>query len=420
LLDRAWLERLCREAGADDVGFVTLSRAEVTDQREDILELFPRTKTLVSYVVRMHRESVRSPARSVANHEFHMAGDHSNKVGRAIVKALDAKGVAAVNPSIAFPMEVKRFPDEKSWLVAHKPIAVAAGLGQMGIHRNVIHPKFGSFVLLGTVLLDAWVTEENQAIDFNPCFECKLCVAACPVGAIAADGHFNFSACYTHNYREFLSGFGDWVETVIDSKRPKDYYDRISPGESASIWQSLSFGANYNAAYCMAVCPAGEDVIGPYTADRKDYLEAVVKPLQKKEETVYVTENSDARGYTQRRFPHKTVKVVGNGIRLSTIKAFAETSQHVFQRQQAKGLDASYHFIFRGREEREVTFVIKDQTLSIYDGKHGQPDVTVRADAQTWIDVLNKDARVVPALLTGKLRVKGPLRLLTAFGKCFG
>ena len=33
-------------------------------------------------------------------------------------------------------------------------------------------------------------------------------------------------------------------------------------------WQSLSYGPNYNAAYCLAVCPAGEDVIGPYLADK--------------------------------------------------------------------------------------------------------------------------------------------------------
>jgi hypothetical protein len=30
------------------------------------------------------------------------------------------------------------------------------------------------------------------------------------------------------------------------------------------MWQSLTYGANYKSAYCIAVCPAGEDVIGPY------------------------------------------------------------------------------------------------------------------------------------------------------------
>jgi hypothetical protein len=53
---------------------------------------------------------------------------------------------------------------------------------------------------------------------------------------------------------------------------------RVGDGESASMWQSLSFGANYKAAYCMAVCPAGEEVRAPFDTDRPAYLEAVVRP----------------------------------------------------------------------------------------------------------------------------------------------
>ena len=65
----------------------------------------------------------------------------------------------------------------------------------------MIHPKFGNFVLLGSILVD-WVAEEqSHPIDYNPCLDCKLCVAACPVGAISPEGDFNFSSCYTHNYR---------------------------------------------------------------------------------------------------------------------------------------------------------------------------------------------------------------------------
>jgi epoxyqueuosine reductase QueG len=54
-------------------------------------------------------------------------------------------------------------------VVGHKPVAVAAGLGRMGIHRNVIHPRFGSFVLLATVLLDTEIGVYDHPIDFNPC-----------------------------------------------------------------------------------------------------------------------------------------------------------------------------------------------------------------------------------------------------------
>ena len=150
----------------------------------------------------------------------------------------------------------------------------------MGIHRNVIHQKFGNFILLGTISWMPRLLTYASRSDYNPCLECKLCVAACPVGAIASDGDFNFSACYTHNYREFMGGFTDWVEQVADSKNARDYRSRVSDAESASMWQSLSFGANYKAAYCMAVCPAGEDVIGPFLTNRKGYLEETVKPFR--------------------------------------------------------------------------------------------------------------------------------------------
>ena len=148
-----------------------INRPEIADQRNDILAVFPRTKTLVSFVCRMNREPIRSPARSVANLEFHHGGDHVNEIARTIVAALEQRGVRALNPAMGFPMEMDRFPG-KLWVVSHKPVAVAAGLGQMGIHRNVIHPKFGSFILLGTILLDAEVTAHDRPIDYNPCVEC--------------------------------------------------------------------------------------------------------------------------------------------------------------------------------------------------------------------------------------------------------
>jgi epoxyqueuosine reductase QueG len=53
-------------------------------------------------------------------------------------------------------------------IVSHKPIAVEAGLGQMGIHRNPIHPRFGNFVLLSTVLTELEVEAYDHPIEYNP------------------------------------------------------------------------------------------------------------------------------------------------------------------------------------------------------------------------------------------------------------
>lgn len=419
VLNADWLRQLCLESGADDAGLVEIARPALDDQRDDILRAFPGARSLLAFVCRMNREPIRSTARSVANLEFHHTGHHVDEVARRVVAALERHGVRALNPSMGFPMEMDRFPGGRIWVVSHKPVAVAAGLGQMGIHRNVIHPRFGNFILLGTVLIAADASAYDQPIVYNPCLECKLCVAACPVGAISPDGEFNFSACYTHNYREFMGGFTNWVEQVAESKNALDYRKRVADAESASMWQSLSFGANYKAAYCLSVCPAGEDVIGPYLTDKAAHLRVNVRPLQEKEETVYVVAGSDAEDHVARRFPNKTTKRVGNGLRPRSIKTFLDGLRLTFQPGKSAKLNATYHFTFNGKEPQQATVLIRDRKVHVQEGHHGKADLSVTADSETWLGFLAKEKNLVWALLRRRIRIKGPPRLLVAFGKCF-
>src|SRR5262249_62410027 len=135
------------------------------------------------------------------------------EVARKVVAALEQQGVRALNPSMGFPMEMDRFPG-KIWVVSHKPVAVAAGLGHVGIHRNVIHPRFGNFILLGTLLIAAEAMAYDRPLSYNPCLECKLCVAACPVGAIGSDGHLNFSARHHPHSPAVIGGFSRLVQPI--------------------------------------------------------------------------------------------------------------------------------------------------------------------------------------------------------------
>src|SRR5437773_10445210 len=79
--------------------------------------VFPKTKTLISFVMRMNRENIRTPARSISNLEFHHATDEANEVARRIVSALEKIGITATNGGAAgFPMEADRWGSlEKSF-----------------------------------------------------------------------------------------------------------------------------------------------------------------------------------------------------------------------------------------------------------------------------------------------------------------
>ncbi len=417
-LPASWLRRLCLEAGADDVGFVAIDRSELDDQREDIVSAFPRTKYLISFIIRMNPDNIRAPQRSIANVEFHHAGDEVEGVARKIIKTLSASGVRGMYPSMGFPMETQKYPS-RMWMVSHKPIAIAAGLGRMGIHRNVIHPRFGNFILLGTLLIDCPVSEETFPIEYNPCLECKLCVAACPVGAIAPDGNFNFSSCYTHNYREFLGGFLTFTEQIADSRNALDLRSKVSDSEGVSWWQSLAKGPNYKAAYCLAVCPAGEDVIGTWLENKKQFLKEVVEPLTRFKEEVYVTANSDAEDHVKKYFPQKKVKRVPSGLRPVSIESFLKSLPHVFHQNQSQGLNAVFGFSFAGEEKVEVTIEIRQKTLRVKEGSTENPDVWVRADSRVWIGYLRRERSIVPALLMGKIKIKGSWSLLKKFERCF-
>lgn len=417
-LTAADLKALALAAGADDAAAVSLDHPDLAEERPYVLEALPGAKSLICLVQRLHAPNLQSPRRSIANTEFHQVGDQVDAIAQNLAKALTAKGHRTINPAMAFPMEMAAFPG-RTWTVAHKRVAVAAGLGQVGLHRNVIHPVFGSFILLATVISEAPVSEAPAPLAFNPCFDCKLCVAACPVGAIEPDGAFRFSACLDHNYREFMTGFSDLLEDVADSKNRQDLRDRLPLNDTMSMWQSLAYKPNYKAAYCIAVCPAGEDHLAPFLTDRAGYLATTVKPLTAKRETIYVVAGSDAEAHVRRRFPHKTVRQVRSSLRPTSVAGFFESMHLLFQRGPATGWAATYHFDLSGPEATQVTVRLADGTLTVTPGLIGSADIRVRADGQTWLDIVSKKRHPVVAVLTGKLKVTGNPALLNRFAACF-
>ena len=103
----------------------------------------------------------------------------------------------------------------------------------------------------------------------------------------------------------------------------------------------------------------------------------------------------------------------------ATVAGFFQGIRVTFQRDRSAGLDAVYHFSFTGADSGRATVTIRDKTIEVRDGLIGEADCAVTADTGTWLGFLRKEKSIVWAILRRKVKVKGPLKLLSAFGRCF-
>lgn len=306
-VSRDMLKRICLASGADDAGFVEIERKELEGEREGILRVYPAAASVISLVRAMNRENIQSAARTPANDELNSVGDEFSRICRDILRRLNEEGIRGVVVTKAFPMDMIRWPG-KIWDVGHKTIAVQAGLGHMGINRLVIHPKHGNFIQLNSILINAEVDQYDRPLARKDCIKCGLCVKVCPVGAIGKDKPFDFLACSTHSYRYNMVGFQEWVDAIISSPDMETYRGRFEDRETAAMWQSLMFRID-RCGYCMAVCPAGDNVKDDYLSDKEAYCREILKPLMDRPEPVYVSRGSGAEE-AARRNPHKETRFV--------------------------------------------------------------------------------------------------------------
>ncbi len=113
--------------------------------------------------------------------------------------------------------------------ILERDFATQAGLGWIGKNTCLIHPRLGSYFLLGTVFLEAEL-DPDPPFSTDHCGTCRRCIEACPTGCILPDRTIDANRCISY--------------LTIENKGPVPAELRQQVGE----W---IFGCDI----CQTVCP---------------------------------------------------------------------------------------------------------------------------------------------------------------------
>ena len=211
----ARIKQKARELGAGIVGITEFTEHDLYDD----VEL--KFRYAICIGVPMRREAMAGVPDAAAGEEVQRAYDEVGSIAVELAEYIRSLGWPAYG-----------YGDPRSTDVLQIPLAIRAGLGELGKHGSLICTEYGSNVRLSNVGTNLPLVCD-EAVDIavdDLCLGCRRCTTDCPPDAIRDE-------------KQWVRGENRWY---VD-------FDKCVP----------YFSATYGCAICIQVCPWSEPDRGP-------------------------------------------------------------------------------------------------------------------------------------------------------------
>jgi epoxyqueuosine reductase len=213
---------LARGYGACVVGIVTTEMLAGGPPSTDLTYVLPNAKSAVSFAVSLDQQFIE-PWFNKQSHEAHFRNNiQANVVASGIslelANYLTQKGYPSVplTANTAYRTESKNGRYDEIPPVSHRYLAVRSGVGFFGLSGNVLTPKDGAAIILGSVVTEAkLIPTDPLPAQENYCDLCRLCKAVCSSGFIDGEEHvsvtmggveFSYSKKHHHSRCDYVCG----------------------------------------------------------------------------------------------------------------------------------------------------------------------------------------------------------------------
>ena len=181
------IKSICHHLGASSVGIVSKEMLSYGPPTTDITSILPEGKTAVCFAVPLDQSLIDKYLGKKDQMSHHMNNMRTNTLANGI--ALEVATYLKQKGFISVPVAANNeYRNESTPPLSHRYLAVRSGVGWFGLSGNLITPKEGASVILGTIITAAELEPTNPLpVDENFCDNCGLCKASCASGYIPDD-----------------------------------------------------------------------------------------------------------------------------------------------------------------------------------------------------------------------------------------